>query len=60
MLKRVVHIAKNQDEARQWDIRQSTGMTPEERQHVVKELKRKTYGKDAPDVRAYYKNIDKK
>jgi len=50
-MKRVVHIAKNQDEAYQWDIEQALAMTPEERQEVAKELKRRVYGENPPDIR---------
>ncbi|MDZ7808231.1 MAG: hypothetical protein U5K71_14105 [Gracilimonas sp.] len=50
-MKRIVHIAKNHKEAREWDIKQSTSMTPAERQAIAKELKNRVYGKEVPDVR---------
>lgn len=50
-MKRIVHIAKNHKEAREWDIKQSISMTPVERQAIAKELKIRVYGKEVPDIR---------
>jgi hypothetical protein len=50
-MKRTFHKSKNFKEAEDWDIRQHIQMTPEERQEVAAELRRRTYGRDAPDVR---------
>jgi hypothetical protein len=55
MLERVVHIAKNHEEARDWDIRQALKMTPEERQEVARVLKERAYGADAVDVREWHR-----
>ncbi len=50
-MKRVVNKAKNSKEAERWDITQQIKMTPEERQNAAKELKKKFYGLNPPDVR---------
>ena len=50
-MKRVVHITHDHDAARRWDIEQQRRMTPEERQAAARELRRRIYGDDAPDVR---------
>ena len=50
-MKRIVHKAKNFQEAELWNIRQYSLMSVEERQAVAKELKRKVYGSHCPDVR---------
>ena len=50
-MKRIVNIAKNHKEAREWDIKQSVSITPAERQAIVKQLKNRVYGKEVPDVR---------
>lgn len=50
-MERVVHIAKNHRQAREWDIRQVVEMTVEQRQAIAKRLKEKTYMKDTPDVK---------
>ena len=51
MLKRIIHKSKTFREAEEWDIQQHIQMTPEERQEVAAELRRRTFGRDAPDVR---------
>lgn len=51
MIKRIVHKAKNFQEAEEWDILQNIRMTPEERQAAAKELRIKFYGNNVPDVR---------
>lgn len=38
-------------EADDWDIHQQINMTPEERQEVADELRRRVYGDHPPDVR---------
>jgi len=48
---RIVHISKNFAEAEAWDIRQQLEMTPEERQKVAYELRKRVYGNDCPDVK---------
>ncbi len=55
MVKRVVHIAKNQEEARQWDIQQALEMTHEQRQEAARTLRKRVYGTDTPDVRAWHR-----
>ncbi len=46
-----VHIARGHQEADEWDVRQQLAMTPEERQAAARELKRRVYGDDCPDIR---------
>lgn len=60
MVERVVHIAKNHEEAMDWDIRQALNMTPEERQEVARVLKVRAYGSDAADVREWHLAKSKK
>ncbi|MDR9416111.1 MAG: hypothetical protein RI564_07495 [Gracilimonas sp.] len=50
-MERVVHIAKSHAEARERDIEQALAMTLEERQTIAKELKKRAFGNDAPDVK---------
>jgi hypothetical protein len=50
-MKKVVHKAKNFKEAEEWDILQQINMTPEERQNIALELRRRVYGKKSPDLR---------
>jgi len=51
VIARVVNKAHSFAEAQEWDIQQNVRMTPEERQRVARELKRRAYGKKCPDVR---------
>ena len=53
-MKRIVNIAKDQDEAYQWDVKQAISMSVEERQKVALTLKKKVYGKQ-PDIKAWRK-----
>jgi len=55
-VKKVVKISKSFKEAEEWDIEQQITMTPQERQRVAKELKRRVYGKNTKDVRECYKD----
>jgi hypothetical protein len=50
-MERIVKVAKNYQEAEDWDILQHIQMTPAERQQVVTELKRRVYGQRCPDIR---------
>ncbi|MGM0588534.1 MAG: hypothetical protein ACQETE_08985 [Bacteroidota bacterium] len=50
-MKRVVNIAPNHKEAREWDIKQAISMSPRERQAIALQLKRKVYGVQNPDVK---------
>ncbi len=56
MIKRVVNIARSQEEAREWDIRQALEMTHEERQKVARVLKERVYGENNPDVREWHQS----
>lgn len=51
MMKKVVHKAKNFKEAEEWDILQHVRMSPEERQNVAAELRKRVYGKKSQDIR---------
>lgn len=53
IMKRVVHVAKNHKEADQWDILQQILMTPQQRQQIAKELKKRFYGTKVVDVRKH-------
>jgi hypothetical protein len=48
---RTFNKAKNFKEAEEWDIKQQINMTPRQRQKIAKELKRRYYGSNPPDVR---------
>jgi len=50
-MRRVIHKAKNFQQAEQWDRYQHACMSVEERQAVAKELKKRVYGTHPPDVR---------
>jgi predicted Fe-S protein YdhL (DUF1289 family) len=43
MIKRVVHKARNHEEAERWDVLQQIKMSPGERQQVARELKKRFY-----------------
>jgi len=51
-MERILNKAKNNKEAEKWDILQQIKMSPEERMKVAKELKKKFYGNNPPDVRS--------
>ena len=53
-MKKVIHKSKNFKEAEEWDILQHIRMTPEERQYVAAELRKRVYGEKSPDVREVY------
>lgn len=50
-MKRIFNKAKDYEGAEEWDIQQQVKMSPEERQLISKELKKKAYGNNSPDVR---------
>lgn len=50
-MKRVYHKSKDYQEAENWDILQHIRMTPEERQEAAKELRKRVYGENAPDIK---------
>jgi hypothetical protein len=49
---RIVNISRTFKEADEWTKRQYREMTPNERIKVARELQRKVYGPNPPDVRA--------
>jgi len=51
VIPRIVNKARSYAEADDWDVMQHIRMTPDERRRVAKELKRRFYGDDCPDVR---------
>lgn len=54
-MKRIVNVAKDHKEARDWDIQQATEMSSQQRQQVTKSLKKKVFGAEVIDVRAYHR-----
>jgi hypothetical protein len=50
-MERILHKAKNHKEAQQWDILQQINMSPEERQNIAKELKKRFYDSKVRDIR---------
>lgn len=51
-MKRFIHKARNHAEARDWDIIQQIMMSPEERQRIAKELKRRFYACPTPGAKS--------
>lgn len=51
-INRSFNIATSFSAAKDWDIFQQISLTPDQRQRAAKELKRRVFGKHAPDVRA--------
>ncbi len=52
LMEKILNKAKNNKEAEKWDILQQIKMSPEERMKAAKELKKKFYGNNPPDVRS--------
>jgi len=50
-MERIIHKSKSFKQAEEWDISQHIGMTPDERQEVAAELRKRVYGKRAVDIR---------
>ncbi|MFC1822573.1 hypothetical protein ACFL9T_07685 [Thermodesulfobacteriota bacterium] len=50
-MERIVNKSHNFKEAEEWDILQHIQMSPEERQKAAEELRKRVYGKNAPDIR---------
>lgn len=50
-MERIYHKTRSFKDAEEWDILQNVKMTPAERQAVASEIKKRVYGKEAPDVR---------
>ena len=46
-----VHLAKNHQEADEWDIQQNLRMSPEERLRAARILQQQFFGKNSPDVK---------
>jgi hypothetical protein len=55
-MKPVVHRAKNFNDAERWEILQQINMTPEQRQLISKELKKKILIKNALKIKAIRKH----
>ncbi len=51
-MRRIVYKAKGHKQAKQWDIYQQVNITPDERQQIAKELKRRFYGDKLSDIRS--------
>ena len=54
-MERIFNKSENFIEAEEWDILQEVQMTPDERQEAAKELAKRVYGTDTPDVREGHK-----
>lgn len=50
-MERVVKKFKNYQEAEAWEIEQALNMTPDERLSIARELQKRIFGKDIPDIR---------
>lgn len=50
-MEQVVNIARSHEEADEWDIRQQVAMSPQERIHASRELRRRAYPPPNKDVR---------
>ncbi len=50
-MERIVHKSKSFNQAEEWDIFQHIRLTPEERQKVAAELRKRVYGEKTVDVR---------
>jgi len=50
-MNRTFNKAANHKEAELWDINQQIRMSPRQRKKVAKELKKRFYGRNNPDVR---------
>ncbi len=48
---RIANVAIGHAAAREWEILQELAMTHEERQEIARELKRRVYGPNPPDIR---------
>ena len=55
-MKRVFHKSKSYEDAEAWHIFQCVQMTPEERQAVALELRKRVYGVTCPDVRESHRH----
>ena len=54
-MERTANKARNWRQAADWDIRQNVELSPQERQRIARELKRRCYGLVSPDVRACHR-----
>jgi hypothetical protein len=52
-MERIVHKARSFKEADEWDKRQHQQMTPDERFAIARELQRRVFGPNPPDVREW-------
>lgn len=50
-MERIVNKAKDHKEAREYEILQVINMTAEQRQRIVRELQKRYYGDNCPDIR---------
>jgi hypothetical protein len=56
-MERIVHIARSHAEAALWAIEQELRLTPQERQAVSRELRRRVWGDHPPDVREAHRKL---
>lgn len=50
-MERVFHKSRGHDEAAEWDVLQRLQMTADQREMILRELQRRYYGENVPDVR---------
>ena len=54
-MERVVHIAKNFEEADRYDRQQSRELTPDQRIKIARKLQRRVFGSNNPDIREWHR-----
>lgn len=55
-MKRIFNKAGNKKKAEEWDIIQQISMTADERLAAARELQRRVFGAECPDIRQAEKN----
>jgi len=54
-LERFAKKFKSFQEAEEWEILQQIKMTPAQRQEIAKDLRKRFYGKNNPDIREFHR-----
>lgn len=52
-----IHIAKNHQEADEWDIKQNLEMSPQERLRAARILQHQYFGKNSSELKKSYTNF---
>lgn len=55
-MERIVHKARNFEEAEKWDIQQHISMTPQERMRAAREIRDRMFPGKQPDVREWHRS----